>query len=775
MPSTPKLSHSWRLDDSLYHPGSRWPPIDGTRSRTCSTGRGRERLRIVPHSSPPRAATTRGCVEKVETLLEQTAATTELPSRQIGYPIEILSLLGAGGMGAVYLADDTRLRRKVALKVLHPASAGEDTNRRLLHEARAAAALDHPNICAIFEAGEADGHSFIAMQFVEGETLASRLTRGPLPSRRSHCHCGRSRRRPCRGAPARRRPSRHQAAEHRDLHDAATPRCSTSALPSAWPSIGESGSDCHRRSHRLGGGDPGLHVARAGTRRGARRTNRCLQLRDRLVRDVHGASSVRAVNPGGHAGRDHRGSAAHRSDPRFPQPGARANRSQMSRPGQDAAGHQSALELLTDLRRLNQTQTQDVAAGVRRSRRFLILAGGGVALALMVAGTELYRRSASTRSDVSIGRRPPVRQRRSWFGLRLSGGRDHGQHHHPIIAGAGSSGDLARRCLQLSGARRRSPHRRERAGRRGVGDRPCASQRRFGHHQRRDRGRARQLPFLGEQYRRRPTELVVAQDEIPRAVSDRLRPAFKTADHAAVNVRTGSEAYQQYLQGRFFWHLWTQDGARRAVDLFQKAIDLDANYALAYAGLAEAHIYRGPPPAARVVCTCARGGDEGARARPDAQRSACVSGLRAAGGGLGFRRGRARIPTGPGARPEQHRGPSSVPRITCSRSAALSRQRSRSSASWSSIPFRSCRSPTSDTTLGTRGSMTKPFDIMRATRLPTRKNRIPTGRWATSTLSRGCQRRRLRAYLRFHSLNGASPTELDALKRAFASEGLRGY
>ena len=166
------------------------------------------------------------------------------------------------------------------------------------------------------------------------------------------------------------------------------------------------------------------------------------------------------------------------------------------------------------------------------------------------------------RTDVSIGRRPPVRQRRSWFGLRLSGGRDHGQHHYPIIAGAGSSGDLARGCLQLSGARRRSPHRRERAGRRGVGDRPCASQRRFGHHQRRDRGRARQLPFLGgDRTRRRPTELVVAQDEIPRAVSDRLRPAFKTADHAAVNVRTGSEAYQQYPARPIF--LASVDAGRR--------------------------------------------------------------------------------------------------------------------------------------------------------------------------------------------------------------------
>ncbi|MGE5813345.1 MAG: protein kinase domain-containing protein, partial [Acidobacteriota bacterium] len=93
----------------------------------------------------------------------------------------ILSALGAGGMGEVYLAEDARLRRRVALKVLPQADLGDDRSRkRLIREARAAAALDHPNICTIYEVGEADGQGFIAMQYVEGETLAARLKRGPL-------------------------------------------------------------------------------------------------------------------------------------------------------------------------------------------------------------------------------------------------------------------------------------------------------------------------------------------------------------------------------------------------------------------------------------------------------------------------------------------------------------------------------------------------------------------------------------------------------------------
>jgi serine/threonine protein kinase/Tfp pilus assembly protein PilF len=93
----------------------------------------------------------------------------------------ILRKLGAGGMGEVYLARDTRLDRKVAIKFLPPeAVADERARKRLLREAQAAAALDHPNICAIHEAGEEAGHAFIVMQYVEGETLAGRIARKPL-------------------------------------------------------------------------------------------------------------------------------------------------------------------------------------------------------------------------------------------------------------------------------------------------------------------------------------------------------------------------------------------------------------------------------------------------------------------------------------------------------------------------------------------------------------------------------------------------------------------
>ncbi|MEK6335638.1 MAG: protein kinase [Acidobacteriota bacterium] len=93
----------------------------------------------------------------------------------------IIKKLGAGGMGEVYLALDTKLDRKVAIKVLRPDSlAEENLKKRLLKEAQAAARLDHPNICAVYDVNEADGFTFIVMQYIEGETLADQMLLEPL-------------------------------------------------------------------------------------------------------------------------------------------------------------------------------------------------------------------------------------------------------------------------------------------------------------------------------------------------------------------------------------------------------------------------------------------------------------------------------------------------------------------------------------------------------------------------------------------------------------------
>ena len=106
------------------------------------------------------------------------------PGSRLG-PYEIVAALGAGGMGEVYRARDSRLGREVAVKVLPgDLSTDQDRVRRFEQEARSASALDHPNIITIYDIGSADSTLYIAMQYVEGKTLRELLSSGPLPTKK---------------------------------------------------------------------------------------------------------------------------------------------------------------------------------------------------------------------------------------------------------------------------------------------------------------------------------------------------------------------------------------------------------------------------------------------------------------------------------------------------------------------------------------------------------------------------------------------------------------
>src|SRR6202171_4231963 len=104
-----------------------------------------------------------------------------LPGRRLGAH-EILSAIGAGGMGEVYRAPDTRLDRIVAIKVLptHLADRAE-LRDRFEREARTIASLNHPHICVLHDIGQQDGIDYLVMEYLEGETVAHRLLKGPLP------------------------------------------------------------------------------------------------------------------------------------------------------------------------------------------------------------------------------------------------------------------------------------------------------------------------------------------------------------------------------------------------------------------------------------------------------------------------------------------------------------------------------------------------------------------------------------------------------------------
>jgi serine/threonine protein kinase len=116
-----------------------------------------------------------------EEFLKRTAAAELTPGETLAqYRVEIK--LGEGGMGAVYQAYDTRLHREVALKVLPPEHLADPERRqRLMREARAASALNHPNIVTVYEIGSEHGVDFIAMEFVEGKTLHEIIRAKGLP------------------------------------------------------------------------------------------------------------------------------------------------------------------------------------------------------------------------------------------------------------------------------------------------------------------------------------------------------------------------------------------------------------------------------------------------------------------------------------------------------------------------------------------------------------------------------------------------------------------
>ena len=112
--------------------------------------------------------------------------TVEIPSEELTVGstfagrYKIVKELGRGGMGVVYKTQDTKLKREVALKSLAPQLMGDETKVRFVREAQAAAALNHPNICTVYEIDESKGKSFIAMEYIEGQTLKEKTTMRPL-------------------------------------------------------------------------------------------------------------------------------------------------------------------------------------------------------------------------------------------------------------------------------------------------------------------------------------------------------------------------------------------------------------------------------------------------------------------------------------------------------------------------------------------------------------------------------------------------------------------
>jgi serine/threonine-protein kinase len=174
----------WQQVEQLLQAALKCEPAERVAllERECATDPG---LREEVESLLSSAQQTKGFLDEnaavdAALLLTDEQPTAKLLRGRIG-PYSIEKQLGAGGMGEVFLAEDVRLGRKVALKLLDPSLTGDAQSRlRFLREARLASTLDHPNICTVHEVGEAEGRPFIAMQFVEGETLKQTIGGRPM-------------------------------------------------------------------------------------------------------------------------------------------------------------------------------------------------------------------------------------------------------------------------------------------------------------------------------------------------------------------------------------------------------------------------------------------------------------------------------------------------------------------------------------------------------------------------------------------------------------------
>ena len=175
--------NNWQRVRTIFDDALRQPPADRSRFVVSACGGDDELRREVEDllkslESARQFLETPAVVQVVESSLE--------PDQRLSYGemllhYEVRELLGSGGMGEVYLARDTRLNRNVALKVLRVNFLSDpQASRRLLREARAAALLEHPNICHIYEISETDEHCFIVMQYVVGTTLADLIAHGGI-------------------------------------------------------------------------------------------------------------------------------------------------------------------------------------------------------------------------------------------------------------------------------------------------------------------------------------------------------------------------------------------------------------------------------------------------------------------------------------------------------------------------------------------------------------------------------------------------------------------
>jgi eukaryotic-like serine/threonine-protein kinase len=534
------------------------------------------------------------------------------PGARFG-PYEIRAPLGSGGMGEVYRARDTRLDRVVALKTLPPAFTTDSLAlERFQREARAIAALNHPNICIIHDVGEADHVRFIVMELLEGETLHERLKRGPLD------------------APAlidiaialagALDAAHKKGMAHRDVKPSNVfltphgPKLLDFGLATApAPSI------VHASTQMTVQG-----LTEEGTTVGTVAYMSPEQLRAEVLdarTDVFSFGSVlyematgRPAFPGKTSAvivsgiLERAPASILQSNPKLPA----ALDHIVSRALEKDRGlrYQSAGDLRSDLERLKRDSTaaRGVAAAVSggdaRSRQRTRQAAIVAALAVVIIGAAIvYRFMTSAPAIGSVAVLPFTHESTDPNTESLSNGITESLINS--LSEVPKLRVMARNTVFRYKGREVDPRQ---VGRElqvdGVLTGKVTPQGDMLDIQTELVDVASGSQLWGQHYRRPVSTVLAVQEEIAREISGTLRLNLTGGDQQRLAKRypQDAEAYRLYLRGRYYFDQRTADGIRRSIETFQEAIRKEPTYALAYAGLANAYISSDTalPPRANV-------------------------------------------------------------------------------------------------------------------------------------------------------------------------------
>jgi serine/threonine-protein kinase len=514
---------------------------------------------------------------------------------------KVLSLLGVGGMGQVYLAQDQRLERTVALKILPTDLASDpDRMRRFVREAKAASSLKHPNVAIIFEIGESNDTHFIAMEYVEGQTLAARIGGRSLETGEildiviqvadalDEAH--------------------GKSITHRDIKPAnimITPRGQVKVLDFGLAKITRpEGQAVSSDATTVTTTETGVVMGTVHYMSPEQVLGQALDHRTDLFSlgiVFYEMVTARLPFSGGNASE-----TADRILHMQPEAIARFNYnlpSELERivrkclEKDKERRYQSARELLIDLKNLKRDSASGAAIAeksqVRRSRPRLVFAAVAlaiIALAVVVlyllmmrnqpldsvavlpfvnVGADLnteYLSDGITESLInSLSQLPKLRvmARATVFHYK---GRE--TDLQKVGRDLGVRAVLTGRVDQQGGALNIQVD---------LVDVANGSQ------------------LWGEKYHRQLSDIFVVQEEIAKQISEKLRFRLSSEEEKRLTRRytENTEAYQLYLKGRYFWNKRTEEDLEKATEYFHQAIDKDGGNALAYSGLADAYFYRG--------------------------------------------------------------------------------------------------------------------------------------------------------------------------------------